>query len=108
MDANLHPRDEVSYDAADPVQVRQRQLAAKRREKDDRDTIVALLGTPNGRRWFADLLASCHIYSTSFDHDATVMAFREGERNVGLRLLSLASAASPDAILTMMKERSDG
>lgn len=108
MDANLHPRDEKPYDASDEVAVRQRTLAAKRREKDDRDIIAGLLGTPNGRRWFGDILASCHIYSTSFDHDLSVMAFREGERNVGLRLLSLASSASPESVLAMLKERADG
>ena len=35
------------------------------------------------------------------------MAFREGERNVGIRLLADITEASPDAYLLMLKEAND-
>lgn len=109
MDANLHPRDVSPYDASDPSTVRQAQLAAKRREKEDRETLVTLLSTPNGRRWVGDFLFATHMLETSYiPGDPYAMAFREGERNVGLRLTAQINACAPEAMIRMMQERADG
>jgi hypothetical protein len=53
-------------------------------------------------------LASTHIYETSFSSDPIAMAFREGERNIGLQFLSEISRTSPESLILMMTERSDG
>ena len=51
--------------------------------------LVGLLGTPRGVRFVARLLAMCHIYETSYtSNEQVAMAFREGERNVGLQLIN--------------------
>jgi len=51
--------------------------------------LVAVLGTPQGIRFAARLLAMCHVYETSYtSNEQAAMAFREGERNVGLQLIN--------------------
>lgn len=108
MDANSHPRDEVSYDAADPVQVRQRQLSAKRREKADRDVLTSLMSSPDGRAWIWSYLSDCHCFALSFDRDPYQTAFNEGERNAGQKLLAQINRTCPDLLIQAQKERADG
>jgi hypothetical protein len=66
--------------------------------------LVKVMSDPVGREYFWDLLASCHLYSTSFGTNALIMAFREGERNVGIRIAADLTEASPDLYLDMCKE----
>ncbi len=63
-----------------------------------------VMSDPQGREYLYDLLASLHIYSTSFSTDALIMAFNEGQRNVGIRLTADLVEASPDMYLQMLKE----
>jgi hypothetical protein len=66
-----------------------------------------LLSEPEGRAYFYDLLVSCHVYSTSFATNALAMAFREGERSIGLKLGADIEEANPDALMLMLKEAND-
>jgi hypothetical protein len=54
-----------------------------------------------------ELFERCHIYETSFGFDALGMAFREGERNVGLKLVGEIQVHCPEQYLQMMKEAKD-
>lgn len=74
------------------------------RRRDQLGLLVKIMSDPLGREYFYDLLASCHVYSTSFGTNALMMAFREGERNVGLRVAADVNEASPDLYLQMLKE----
>lgn len=106
--ADLHPDLSSPYDANDPKQVKRRDIEAKRREKNSREVLATLLATPAGRNWMWELMAATHIFETSFAPDAMNMAFREGERNIGLRLVSQITSTIPDAMVQMMKERGNG
>ena|SRR5690348_16905418 len=105
---DVHPREVQSFDANDPEQVRKRQSKANRREKANRDVLANLLSTPDGRAWVWGWLESTHVFAVSFDPDPYVSAFREGERNVGLRLISQVTTVAPEAYIQMMRERADG
>jgi hypothetical protein len=74
------------------------------RRRDQLAVLVKIMSEPVGREWFYDLLSSCHVYTSSFGHNALAMAFREGERNVGIRIGSDITEASPDLYLQMLKE----
>jgi hypothetical protein len=63
------------------------------------------MSDPAGRRWVNDILAECHVWHTSFASNGLRMAFLEGERSQGLRILTEVMEANPDAFLTMLKER---
>lgn len=80
--------------------------AASQRQANARRFIIIrkAMSDPDGREWFYNVLASCHVYSTSFATNALAMAYREGERNVGLRLTTELTEACPDLYLIMLKE----
>lgn len=94
------------FDASDPVQVKKRDAAAHRREKDNREVLATLLSSPQGRNWMWDLMTLGHVFETTFvPGDALSMAFREGERNIGLRLIAMVTTAAPDALIQMMRDK---
>ena len=55
---------------------------------EELDAITQLMRNRAGRRWMYGFLTSCHVYHSSFDRNALVMAELEGERNAGLMLIS--------------------
>lgn len=63
-----------------------------------------LLATRPGRRYIWGLLESCGIFRTSYSTDPNGMAFAEGRRDVGLRVLADVNAASPEQYLVMLRE----
>lgn len=91
----------MSEDRAENRKAR-REAAVKRREQLEQ--LGRFMSTPPGREYMYDLLASCHVYTTSFATNALAMAFREGERNIGLRLGADLTEASADLYLQMLKE----
>jgi hypothetical protein len=78
------------------------------RRRDQLALLGKVMSDPIGREYFYDLLASCHVYSSSFGTNALAMAFREGERNVGIRIGADLTEASPDRYLDMLKEADHG
>lgn len=71
------------------------------------DLLAHFMSSPTGRSYIYDFLAACHVYTTSFSRNSRVMAFSEGERNTGIRLLGDIVEASPDYYLQMLKEQND-
>jgi len=78
---------------------------AKLEEQQRRECINGIMSVAPGRKWMCDLLEHCHIFATSFSDAAIRMAFMEGQREVGLRLLTDIMASCPDEYITMMGER---
>lgn len=101
--------EEQPYDANDPAQVNQRKRDAGRRKHAGRKVMASILATAPGRAWLFDLLSAGHMYQTSFVSGATdATAFREGERNICLKLTAQAVAVSPENFLLMLKEKGAG
>lgn len=48
-----------------------------------------VFGSPLGQVVLEDLMSTHYIQNTTFDGDSTKLIFREGERNVVLRILGL-------------------
>ena len=65
-----------------------------------------LVGDPGGRRWLWAMLSECHIWQTSMAGNALRLAFLEGERSQGLRLLGEIQEANPAMFIQMMTEMS--
>lgn len=108
IEGNVHPNPSQPYDASSPADVEKRKVEALRREKESREVVVNLLQTRAGRAWMFSILEVGHIYQTSFGPDALTTAFREGERNLALKLLAQITAASPDGLIAMMTENANG
>lgn len=93
--------------AADESQVKAQEKHSKfARQQEVRD-VCELLSLPAGRRFLWRYLETCGVYKLSFDHSGSITSFREGARNVGLKLLSDITEASPDSLILMMKEAKD-
>lgn len=66
--------------------------------------IVAAMDTVQGRAWFCDFLACCHVFADPFSGDALLEAYSKGERNIGLRVYLDIVTHCPDQFVVMMKE----
>jgi len=93
----------MTYNAASRKDVRRLEKQARIDEVERIDTVRTLMATTGGRRWVHDLLVRCHVFASSFSLDAKEMAFREGERHVGLHVLADAQQFSENYML-MMRE----
>ena len=94
-------------------------LQAQERIKADRDTerrlakdseesdIKWLMGSRRGRRIVWRLLSQSGVFRTSFNTNAMSMAFAEGNRNFGNRLLDLVHRACPESYLKMVSEANE-
>lgn len=74
--------------AADPKQVRRAAQAERRAEIERRADLREVLRSRSGRRFLWTLLSECGLFESSFSSDLALMAHKEGERNVGLRLFA--------------------
>jgi len=95
----------MPYDAGNRKDVRTLEKQAKLEETQRREVVTGIMSVAPGRKWMCDLLEHCHIFATSFSDVAARMAFMEGQREVGLLLLTDIMSACPDEYITMMGER---
>lgn len=99
----------MSY--SDPLDIRsqertqaeaeERALLAAQIEIDD---VKWLMSNKRGRRFMARPLERAGVWRLSFNTNALTMAFNEGTRNEGLRLLAQIAAHCPDRYTEMLKE----
>lgn len=107
VEHDLHPALNEPFDASDPEQVKKRDLAAKRREKQHRDAIVGLLSTSAGRSWVYSILESCQMFGTTFVRgEPDSSAYNEGRRSVAIQIWASLEAVSPEMLATMRREAS--
>lgn len=95
---------EQSYDTSDKEQVNQARKKAARTRKDRLEFVKAAMQHEQGRAWFFDLLLRCHVVRNPFMNDPYATAFRCGEQNVGLMVLSDIQAIAPEEYIWMMNE----
>jgi hypothetical protein len=91
------------------LQQAQREADDKRRDLARKQEVADfqwLMADPRGRRIVWRQLAAAGVFQSSFDPTAMNMAFNEGRRSEGLRLLAQVHELGPDLYVTMMKEQS--
>lgn len=71
------------------------------------DDFKWLMGCPQGRRFVWRLLEGYGVFLSSFSTDPLEMAFREGRRNEGLRLMAMIHEHTPDRYIELLKEQKD-
>ena len=97
----------MPYDAGNRRDVRAAEKTAKLVEQQRREIITGIMSVAPGRSWMCDILESCHIFATSYNDIGYRMAFMEGQREVGIRLLTDIMGACPDNYVLMMRERNE-
>jgi hypothetical protein len=80
--------DQQPYIAGDAEQVKGRKEKQKTRELQKRTALRSIMSVPEGRVWMWDFLSQCGVYHSSFSSDALMMAFNEGRRDMGNRLIA--------------------
>lgn len=88
-------------------------LERAREERSEKDKLAAqlvagdlkwLMEQKRGRRIVWRWLEEAGVYRSSFNTSGSVMAFNEGMRNFGLRILSQVMEAAPGTFATMLEE----
>ena len=98
---NYDPLDLESNEAAEKAATEQRKLAE--------ETAIAdfkwLMADVRGRRIVWRQLGESGVFASSFHPTAMQMAFNEGKRNDGIKLLAKVHEHCPELYSTMMKEQ---
>jgi hypothetical protein len=94
----------MSYDASDRKHVKEALKASKISDRQVKGVVRGIMSSPQGRQWVFELLSQCHLYSSSHTGNALNTAFAEGERNMGLVILSQVMSACPDQYILAMRE----
>jgi hypothetical protein len=79
-------------------------IKAKLSTETELDDIKWLMKTKRGRRIVWRQMTQAGVFQISFSTNAMQMAFNEGNRNSGNRLLTLVNLAAPDLYMTMVTE----
>ena len=93
--------------ASERKDIRRQEKAAKLRETQRIDFIIGAMSTRQGRIWFHDFLAACHIFADPFTGDALLEAYTKGERNMGLNVYRDIVGNCPDLFVQMMQEANE-
>ena len=105
LEEKLSDEQSESYDTSDKEQVNKARKRDARTRADRLEFVEAAMTTPQGRAWFYDLLARCHVVRTPFSaNDPYGTAFKCGEQNIGLQILDDIQTVSSDTYLTMITE----
>ena len=90
-------------EALDPLdsQEDERAESARRVEIDD---LKRVMSNRAGRRFVADLLKRSAVDASSFDTNPAAMAFKEGVKWLGQRIIDDLKTHCPDRYLEMLKE----
>jgi len=98
------PLDIRGQERAQAYKALRGKLAAQTEEAD----LKWLMCSERGRRIVWRLLDRAGVFRLSFNTNAMQMAFAEGNKNEGLRTLSLIHAHCPELYLVMVKEQNNG
>lgn len=100
--------------AFDPLDIRSQEQAQEEAELRAREyarieqtDLKWLLSDKRGRRFLFRLLERAGVWRLSFSTNGLQMAFNEGNRNEGLRIMAMISAAAPDRYAEMLKENQE-
>lgn len=99
------------HDPFDTQDLERSKAQAQQRSQHDRDTeagdVKWLMSSKRGRRVIWRHLDRAGVFRLSFNTNAMQMAFAEGNRNEGLRLLTQVHTLCPELYPVMVREAND-
>lgn len=102
----------ITYDPTDTRALDRAHAERQTRDKAQADTEASdvkwLMKGPRGRRHIWRQLELAGVFRSSFNTNAMTMAFAEGQRNIGLRLLSMVHEHCPELYNCMVEENTHG
>jgi hypothetical protein len=100
----VHDPTDIAAQAAQDEQTRQRARIDLQLEISD---FKWLMTQKRARRFMWRQLELAGVFQTSFTGDALHMAFNEGQRNTGLRVLAMVHEHAPESYQLMLNEHND-
>jgi hypothetical protein len=95
----------------DPLDIRGQELAKAEKEvrekialENEETDVKWLMGNKRGRRIIWRLLDQSGVFRLSFNSNSMTMAFNEGQRNFGNRILAMIHSLCPELYPQMVKE----
>jgi len=89
--------------ASDEGQIKDAKIKVQLSREQEVNDLKFILATEQGRRFLWRTLEMCGVYRSSFTASSETY-FLEGQRNIGLKLLSEITDIDPDSYLKMIKE----
>lgn len=102
MTTGPDPIGSLGDEGAEAEAEARRKLEAQR----EKDAYQWLMASTHGRRIVGDLLDFCGVWRSSYSRNAQDTSFNEGQRNVGLMLLTKVGDVAPERLVQLLKERS--
>lgn len=99
--SNYDPTDIRSQERAKA----EKELAAKLVKDTEEADFKWLMGSKRGRRIVWRQLDRAGVFRLSFNTNAMTMAFAEGNRNEGLRIIAMIHEQCPELYTVMVKEQ---
>jgi hypothetical protein len=75
------------YDSSNPEQVKKRRIRLNKQQLKEAEDLEYVMADARGRRFMWKLLGICGIFQLSYTGNSETY-FREGSRNVGLRVIA--------------------
>jgi hypothetical protein len=97
-------RDPTDLAGQEQDELRANALLSKARTAE-LDDLRWLMSHAQGRRIVWRMLEKAEVYASCFNHSGSVMAWKEGKRDMGLFLLAEVEEAAPGGYLKMLGER---
>jgi len=102
----MRPNMATQYlDDIEDEQAQAQRDAAENAKRTFEADIKWLMSSPRGRRIAWWLLEKAGVNRTSFNNSGSVMAFNEGQRNMGLIVQAQVIELAPEAYMTMLEEQ---
>lgn len=83
-----------------------KELRERLERQNEESDVKWLMSSRRGRRIVWRMLDHAGVFRSSFSTNAMSMAFAEGGRNYGLRMLGMVHSLCPEQYPAMMKEQS--
>lgn len=97
-------QDKEQYDAGDKTSVKKRKTKAQLEQERLDEELRKVLSLYEGRSFIWWMLEQAGIYRTTFNESASLGAFQEGMRQLGLQLLARLDEVDPNAYAQMRLE----
>lgn len=91
-------------DVGEQRAVKKRKSKAKLRQERSDENFRKILKMYEGRELLFEILEMAGIYQTTFSEEASITAFQEGMRQIGLRLIAKIDHVDQNAYATMRRE----
>lgn len=96
-----------TYIHDDPGQVAEAKAQAKANADQAKEDVKTLMAIPAFRRFVWWILENTHVFRTSFTGNSETF-FKEGERNIGLKVFLRVQEIDPEGYALMARENSEG